>query len=101
MWFGRLERDLDNLRAALSFCREHDEHELEFQLAVALWEFWWTHGYVSEGRRHLLHALQSAGVPDTSVGVNALVTMCRSRTRGTCGRSSLATTTSVSDSSRV
>jgi predicted ATPase len=76
VWFGRLERDLDNLRAALSFCREHDEHELEFQLAVALWEFWWTHGYVSEGRRHLLHALQSAGVPDTSIGVNALEGAC-------------------------
>ena len=76
VWFGRLERDLDNLRASLSFCREHGEHELEFQLAVALWEFWWTHGYVREGRGHLLHALQSAGVPDTSVGVNALEGAC-------------------------
>ena len=75
-WFGRLERELDNLRAALSFFRDHDEHELEFRLAVALWEFWWTHGYVGEGRGYLLHALQSAGVPETSVGINALEGAC-------------------------
>jgi predicted ATPase len=76
VWLARLDRELDNLRAALSFCREHDERELEFRLAVALWEFWWIHGHVPEGRSHLLHALQSAGVPDTSVGVNALEGAC-------------------------
>jgi predicted ATPase len=76
LWLGRLERELDNLRAALSFFREHDERELEFRLAVALWEFWWIHGHVREGRSYLLHALQSAGVPDTSVGVNALEGAC-------------------------
>ena len=75
-WFGRLERELDNLRAALSFFRQHDDHESEFRLAVALWEFWWTHSQVSEGRAHLLHALQTAGVPETSVGVNALEAAC-------------------------
>jgi predicted ATPase len=76
VWLGRLERELDNLRVALSFCREHNEYQQGFRLAVALWEFWWMHGSVREGRGHLLHALQSAGVPDTSVGVNALEGAC-------------------------
>jgi predicted ATPase/class 3 adenylate cyclase len=76
VWLGRLERELDNLRVAVSFCREHNEYQQGFRLAVALWEFWWMHGSVREGRGHLLHALQSAGVPDTSVGVNALEGAC-------------------------
>jgi len=76
LWLGRLERELDNLRAALSFYRQHNDYEQEFRLAVALWELWWMHGSVREGRGHLLHALESAGVPDTSVGMNALEGAC-------------------------
>jgi predicted ATPase len=43
-WFARIERDLPNLRVALSFFRSRNEPDLEFRLAAALWEFSWMHG---------------------------------------------------------
>jgi non-specific serine/threonine protein kinase len=71
-WFARLERELDNLRTALSFFRDHREHRLEFRTAVAIREFWWMHGYVHEGRSQLRHAVENAGIPVTRVGLKAL-----------------------------
>jgi predicted ATPase len=76
VWLGRLDRELDNLRTALSFARDRGERELEFRLAVSFWEFWWMHGNVAEGRGYLRHALDGADVPDSSVGVNALEGVC-------------------------
>jgi len=71
-WFARIERDLPNLRAALSFFRSRNEPDLEFRLAAALWEFSWMHGYVREGRANLLHALDRAELPMNREGVKAL-----------------------------
>jgi predicted ATPase len=70
-WFARLEEERDNLRLALALFRENREVEEEFRLAVASWEFWWMHGYVAEGRGHLVHAL-SSGTPESEAGANAL-----------------------------
>jgi len=54
MWLERLEREHDNMRAAIQWCRllpTHDEDGL--RLAGALARFWFLRGYLSEGRRHL------------------------------------------------
>jgi predicted ATPase/DNA-binding SARP family transcriptional activator len=51
-WLDRLEREHDNLRVALGwFLERRDERCL--RLGVALSRFWYTRGYLSEGRRWL------------------------------------------------
>ncbi len=65
LWLAQLEREHDNLRAALSWLMQRTEAEdLEkaLRLAGALWWFWSVRGYVSEGRQWLDRALaRSAG----------------------------------------
>ncbi len=56
-WLERLERDLDNLRAALDRARAVDP-DAELRLAGALSWLWYLHTeHASEGRAHLAHAL--------------------------------------------
>ena len=56
-WFEQLEREHDNLRAALSWFQEQSSDgqssELALRLCGALWQFWLIRGYVSEGRQWL------------------------------------------------
>lgn len=52
-WLDRLERDHDNLRAALAWAIERPEPALAVQLAHALWRFWQQRGYLAEARRTL------------------------------------------------
>jgi predicted ATPase/class 3 adenylate cyclase len=57
----RLEAEHDNMRAALSWAKGRQKNELGLRLAGALWRFWWTRGYDSEGRRWLEGALAMDG----------------------------------------
>ncbi|HET9909127.1 MAG TPA: LuxR C-terminal-related transcriptional regulator [Anaerolineales bacterium] len=56
-WIKRLEREQDNLRAALHWAIEHQQGELAQRMAGALQPFWLTRGYWSEGRRWLEESL--------------------------------------------
>jgi len=48
-WLDRLERDHDNLRAALDWAVER-EPTVAAQLAFGLWRFWQQRGYLNEAR---------------------------------------------------
>ncbi|MDQ2827502.1 MAG: tetratricopeptide repeat protein [Chloroflexota bacterium] len=52
-WLDRLEREHNNLRAALRRSRDGGEVEVGLRLAAALWRFWWRRGYLTEGREWL------------------------------------------------
>ncbi|MDQ6748238.1 MAG: tetratricopeptide repeat protein, partial [Candidatus Dormibacteraeota bacterium] len=63
LWLAQLERDHDNLRAALAWMAAHGELEMEARLAGSLGSFWQIHGHVPEGRRRLYAVFaRSAGV---------------------------------------
>jgi predicted ATPase/class 3 adenylate cyclase/Tfp pilus assembly protein PilF len=60
-WLERLEREHENLRAALDWSAETGDGAAGLRLARALWQFWWVRGYLAEGRRRLVTFLDMAG----------------------------------------
>jgi predicted ATPase/DNA-binding SARP family transcriptional activator/DNA-binding CsgD family transcriptional regulator/Flp pilus assembly protein TadD len=59
-WLNRLEHEHANMRAALSWSLERRD-ELGLRLGGALARFWYTRGYLSEGRRWLEDMLSAVG----------------------------------------
>jgi predicted ATPase/DNA-binding CsgD family transcriptional regulator len=69
-WLKRLETEHDNLRAALALSLGGEEPsgagiQAGLRISVALWPFWYTRGYLSEGRGWLEGAIAKSG-PETS-----------------------------------
>ena len=52
-----IEQEYDNLRAALGFAAQSGSGALQLRLAATLWRFWFTRGFLSEGRAQLENAL--------------------------------------------
>jgi non-specific serine/threonine protein kinase len=70
-WFWIIDREYDNLRSLLSYAEASGDSETLARIAGRLWPFWWTHGYVAEGRRWLERAIarQEALSPAQQSGI--------------------------------
>jgi predicted ATPase/DNA-binding CsgD family transcriptional regulator len=73
-WLQRLEREQDNMRAALHWAIEHSEVEFAQRMAGALQPFWFRRGHWSEGRRWLEDslAMESSSTLNQSIRANVL-----------------------------
>src|SRR6266702_218821 len=60
VWFGRLEKAHDNLRAAMNWLLEQREAERALRLGTALWWFWYAQAHLLEGWNVLERALESS-----------------------------------------
>jgi DNA-binding NarL/FixJ family response regulator len=62
-WFIRLRREQGNVRAALEFClAESGEAAAALEIAASVWNFWFA-GYLREGHRYLVRAVDLATEP--------------------------------------
>jgi predicted ATPase/DNA-binding CsgD family transcriptional regulator len=70
LWLGRLERDHDNLRAAIEWSLEQgkgqDRLEMAFRFGGALRSFWQVRGHFREGRTFLERVLAQSEEKETS-----------------------------------
>ena len=58
-WLRRLDAELENLRRAIGWARDHDER-LEVELVGATWYFLFVRGLFREALNYLVHALETA-----------------------------------------
>jgi tetratricopeptide (TPR) repeat protein len=73
-WLDRLERELDNIRAALTWCLAVRRVEEVLRAASSLVRFWRAHGHLTEGRRWLSQGLAQADEVASDVRARALWT---------------------------
>jgi predicted ATPase/DNA-binding SARP family transcriptional activator/DNA-binding CsgD family transcriptional regulator len=71
-WVERLEEEHDNLREALSWALERGEADLGLRFGGALWRFWYTRGYLSEGIGWMERVLEGSEPTASPVRVKAL-----------------------------
>jgi predicted ATPase len=72
IWFDRLQAEHDNVRAVLGDALEHGRVDVALRLGGAVWLFWLTRGYWSEGRRWLESALAATTESDPQLRFDAL-----------------------------
>ncbi len=70
-WLQRLEREHDNLRAALSWSLQ-EKPEVALLMGGALWRFWEVYGHLSEGRKWLQAALDQCAAVESPELAKAL-----------------------------
>jgi predicted ATPase len=63
-WLRRLDEEHDNLRSALDWSLAQAGSEGGLRLCGALQRFWWTRGYLSEGREWCTRVLGKAGAQE-------------------------------------
>jgi len=94
-WLERLEKEHDNLRAAMRWLLEEGEIETAARLAWALRLFWYVRGHQREGYRYTAQTLLREGVLPTGVlaraacaaGLMSYGLESHERTRRPCGTS--------------
>jgi tetratricopeptide (TPR) repeat protein len=67
----RLERDEDNLRAALDWALANGKVEYALRYIVAVWRFWQVRGHLDEGRRRVDAVTAMPGVADQPAQLRA------------------------------
>lgn len=67
-WLDRLEREHDNLRAALDWFETRGETQSALRMAGALADFWYETGHFAEGRQRLEGLLRSDERPTAARG---------------------------------
>lgn len=72
-WLDRLEREHNNMRAALSWLVAHGNYDAALQLVAGLWWYWMIRGHISEGRHQVDRIL--ALTPDVVSSERAEVLM--------------------------
>ena len=60
-WLGRLEREHDNIRAALDWAETSGDADTALRIAAAIWRFWQQRGHLAEGRGRLDRLLALPG----------------------------------------
>jgi predicted ATPase/DNA-binding SARP family transcriptional activator len=73
--FPRLDIEIANIRAAVTWAREAADPELLLRFATALWRYWSVRGYVAEGAPVIEEAVAAADEPPAS----ALLGLCTLR----------------------
>lgn len=71
-WLDRLATEHDNLRAALAWSFGGHDSALGLRLSTSMWLFWYTRGYLSEGRAWLERGIASNGEDATELRAKAL-----------------------------
>ena len=71
-WLERLEQDHDNMRAALTWTLEADEHEMAARIAAGLWWFWNIHGHRKAALEYFDRIIPQIGSVDPSLAVRVL-----------------------------
>jgi len=71
LWLAQLEREMDNVRAALDWLLATRQLELAARMGCALGAFWQRHGYSSEGRECLDGVLEQLPASPVSEGLRA------------------------------
>jgi predicted ATPase/predicted Ser/Thr protein kinase len=72
-WLARLDKEHDNLRAALTWLLEEKAGEACLQMAGSMAEYWDMRGFLSEGKGWLEKALSSAeGSPPSAACIQAM-----------------------------
>ena len=72
IWFDRLERDHDNLRAALKWTLDNGEEETALRIAAAFWRFWVMRGHLTEGGQWIERVLSRSSGTAASIRAKAL-----------------------------
>jgi len=72
-WLRTLDREHDDLRAALEWCLDqHGERTAGLQMAAGLWRYWEIRGHLAEGRGWLGRMLEAVGGDVSPLRANAL-----------------------------
>jgi predicted ATPase/transcriptional regulator with XRE-family HTH domain len=74
-WLNRLEREHDNLRAALEWATERSEAETGLRLVGALGRFWLARGHLREGRSWVEALLRLPATPEVGSGLQGADTV--------------------------